>query len=278
MELADKNFFEKIKYLINKIYEDNLFLLSSSISYYSALALAPFILILLAVASLLGQNIQEEIAFRANLTSPVLGSMVKIIFSNVNEGLNFGSISGIIGVVVLLWTASLVFLQFRYSFDLIYGHLTPDEKKSLLEIAKDKVFAMLVVIASGVFVIFSLSLTHLAEYLYGVGTKKSELVKFLFFNFNFIIYFLMFYAIHYFVPSRRPKFKNAGIISFISTLFFVIGNSLLTFYLRKIAVTSIYGAAGSLFVFLIWSYYSSFTMFLSIEVFLYIKQLGKMRK
>jgi len=50
---------------------------------------------------------------------------------------------------------------------------------------------------------------------------------------------------------------------------------LLGVYFRSVASSSIYGAAGSLLVFLIWSYYSSFTLFLSVELFLYFRKTKK---
>lgn len=278
MEIIHKSHSERLKYFVNKIYDDNLFLLSSSISYYSALALAPFVMILLAVASFLKQNIQSEIIQEAYSASPELGTMIKLVFSNVNEGLSLGSISGLIGGIVLLWTASLVFLQFRYSFDVIYGDISAESRKSIWEIVKDKIFAMFIVLAAGLFIILTLSLNHIVGYLYGSNFSKTPIVKFLFFNFNFVIYYLMFLAIHHFIPTRKPKFSNVTMIALLSTVFFIIGNYLLTFYLKNIASGSIYGATGSLFVFLVWSFYSSFTIFLSIEVFLYLKHFRKAHK
>ena len=52
MELIKKKFFTRVKNVAEMVSEDNLFLLSSSISYYSALALAPFALILLSRGSI----------------------------------------------------------------------------------------------------------------------------------------------------------------------------------------------------------------------------------
>lgn len=275
MEIIHKSHSERFKYFVNKIYDDNLFLLSSSISYYSALALAPFVMILLAVASFLKQNIQEGIVREAYMASPELGAMIKLVFNNVNEGLSLGSLPGVIGGVILLWTASLVFLQFRYSFDVIYGDISTESRKSIWEVVKDKLFAMIIVIGAGLFIILSLSLNHIVGYLFGSSFSKAPLIKFLFFNFNFVIYYLMFLAIHHFIPTRKPKFSNVSMIALLSTVFFIIGNFILTFYLKNIASNSIYGATGSLFVFLVWSFYSSFTVFLSIEVFLFLKYFRK---
>jgi membrane protein len=264
-----------MKDLIDKITDDNLFLLSSSVSYYSGLGLAPFLLILLGVASILGQNVQERIVDQTSqYFSPDLGKMIQLIFENVNEGVNLGSISGILGVIILLYTASLVFLQFRYAFDIIYGHHKREVTKSNWESVKERLFAMVVILGGAVLVIISFSLGSIAEYLFGHGLKESGLAKFTLFLVNLMVNVILFTGMHYFTPSRRPKPVSAFKIATFSSFFFMAGNFILATYLKQIAANSVYGAAGSLLVFLVWSYYSSFTIFLSVEVFTYFKKIG----
>ncbi len=260
--------------LVSKISEHNLFLLSSSISYYSALAIAPFLMILLGVAAFLGQNVQEQITMQANSISPEVGKMFVLIFDNVNEGINVGSISGMVGVVVLLWTASLVFLQMRYSFDVIYGYYNPHLFRGVWATVKERLFAMFVVIMAGVFFIFSVSLAAIVEFLFGPGTNENVFYRVLVVLMNFLVYIGMFTGIHYFAPSRKPPPFEALKIAVLTSTFFFLGNFLLASYLKGVAADSIYGATGTLLVFLTWSYYSAFIVFLSVEVFLYLRKRG----
>lgn len=277
MELIEKSKTDKLKDFIFKVYDDNLFLLSSSISYYSALAIAPFILILLGVASFLGGNVRDKVIALSYDFSYDLGQMISLIFANVNEGVNVGSISGLIGVGVLLFTASLVFMQIRFAFDVIYGE--QEDKNTNITIWSfilERLFAMFSVVVAGIFIIISSSLPGLVQYL---GKENENLIYYKGFAFliNFIIYVAMFWFINYFTPSKHPGKREAFKISLLSSFFFIVGNYVLGLYLKSVAVTSIYGAAGTLLVFLIWTYYSSFTMFLSVELFLYLKKLGKIR-
>ncbi|HXH30180.1 MAG TPA: YihY/virulence factor BrkB family protein [Bacteriovoracaceae bacterium] len=263
-----------MKTLVAKVSEHNLFLLSSSISYYSALAIAPFLMILLGVAAFLGQDVQHQITLQANALSPEVGKMFAMIFDNVNEGVNVGSVSGIVGVIVLLSTSSLVFLQMRYSFDVIYGYYNPHLSRPIWEAVKEKLFAMLVVVLAGLFFIFSVSLTAIVEYFFGPGTDENVLYRVLVFAMNFIIYVGMFTGIHYYAPTRRPPLIEALKIAILTSTFFIIGNLLLASYLKGVAADSIYGAAGTLLVFLTWSYYSAFIIFLSVEAFIYLRKKG----
>jgi membrane protein len=269
-----------MKSILAKIEGDNLFLLASSTSYYSALAIAPFLMILLGVSSLVGSNIQHDIVEQATLTiAPEVGKMIELIFKNVNEGVSFASITGIIGVIVLLFTASTVFLQLRFSFDIIYGSMIHSERaRPIWDIVKDRLFAMAIVIMTGVFFIFSFTLTAITNKLImylGDGQKIMTMVALA--CVNFVIYYVMFLGIHFFTPSKKPVLKDASKISFFSAIFFFLGNLIVASYLKRVAADSIYGAAGTLVVFLLWSYYTSFTVFLSVEVFQYLKSINKIK-
>lgn len=274
MELIRKSFRVRLIDLLTKVSDDNLFLLSSSISYYSALAIAPFFLILLGVVSVIGGDYQSKVLKLAGEFSPELGTMVSIIFENVNEGVNFGSISGVIGIVILLFTASLVFMQMRYAFDVIYGYYNFNPKKSILVYVIERLIAMGFVFVAGIFLIVSSSLPGVVRWFFG-HNEQLLLYQTGAFVINFLVYVTMFWAIHYITPSQRPKKRDALRMAIISAIFFIIGNILLGYYFRGVAMSSIYGAAGSLLIFLIWTYYSSFTLFLSAEIYLFFKKIRK---
>ncbi len=275
MELQIKGPAARIKDLCLKVYADNLFLLASSVSYYSAVALAPFLVIILAVASILGGDVQSRITAQAFDFSPQLGRMVAIIFENVHASdgphvYDLGSTSGLIGVGVLLFMASLVFLQIRYALDVIYGHHESRGSVSIWETILEKLFAMLVVIVAGIFLIISSSIPGLLRLLF----PDQDYGATAFFG-NFVVNVLMFWGIHFFTPSRRPGKLRALEMGALSSIFFILGNLLLGIYFRTVATSSIYGAAGTLFIFLVWAYYTSFTLFLSVEIFEF---LGRRRR
>lgn len=271
MELIQKGPATRVKNLVTKIYDDNLFLLSSSVSYYSALGLAPFFLIVLYVATFVGESTQSRIVERAGIVfSPEVGDMIQLIFNNAKEGIDIGSVSGAIGAFVLLFTASLVFLQFRYAFDVIYGFWSTEVTKTFRSEVWERTFAMVAVVIGATLLIASFSLTAFMDEIFG-EFKSFVLIA------NFLLYVFMFMGLHYFTPSKRPRKKHAFKMAVLSSVFFMIGNVLLASYLKKVAADSVYGAAGTLLVFLVWTFYSSFTVFLSVEVFLYLRKIGRIK-
>ena len=276
MELIrHKNFITRAKEIAEKISRDNLFLLSSSISYYSALAIAPFALILLSVASFLGSGMQKDIIHQASVTlSPEMGQMIKMVFDNVNEGVNIGSASSIIGAIVLLSTASLVFLQFRYSFDVIYGYYDPKASKTVKATVLERLFSMFFVLISAVVFIATLLGSGVFLKIFG-GNGNTLWSSLVVLYMNFMVYLGMFTAFHYFVPSRRFSLPDTLKKAVFSSIFFMLGNFLLASYLKTVAADSVYGAAGAFLVFLTWAYYSSFIVFLSVVIFQYLKKIKK---
>lgn len=250
--------------------DDDLFLLSSSVSYYSALGLAPFLLIVLALAGFIGTDARSVIIQHARATfSFEVGEIIRLVFVNADEGLQLSSLSGILGTLLIFFTASLVFTRFRYSFDVIYGYRTEEFKRTTVQSILDNFFAMFFVFCGALLLVASLALMTYVELLFGPGVKEPFIADLAILLANFVLYFIMFTMLHHFAPSVRPPMKDSLKMSFLSTAFFIIGNMLLTGYLKQVAAQSVYGAAGTLLVFLVWAFYSSFTIFLSVEVFLF---------
>lgn len=272
MELVRKNKLTRLKDFLFRLIDHNLFLLSSSISYYSAVAIAPFLMILLALASVIGGEVQSKVTKQASSFSPEFGHMVALIFQNVNEGVDLRSISGLIGVFVLLFTASLVFVQMRYGLDVIYGHHEKKGPISLKKYVVEKLFAMFVVFIAGIFLLISSSLPGILKVIFPEQDYVTTALVL-----NLVVYVVMYYGIHMYTPSFRPRKRDAFKMAILSSVFFIVGNSLLGGYFRHFATSSIYGAAATLLVFLIWTFYSSFTMFLSVEILLYLKKIKKIK-
>lgn len=264
--------FLSIKEFISVINRHNIYSLSSSLSYYAALALAPFLLILLKVGSLLGQDAQDELVFQAGfILGEDVAKIMEIIFSNINEGINLASISGIIGVVVLLLTVSVLFMQLRYSLDYILGDYDPDALKSIKHYVLERLFLMLVVIATAVLFFISIFISNIIKFFAGGDLDSNIMGQIILILLNYFLNVGIFAAIYYFVPSKRPKVIQAIKMGAFTSVFFIIGKILIGQYLENVAGSSVYGAAGSLLLFLVWAYYSSFIFFFSMELFLFLE-------
>ena len=67
------------------------------------------------------------------------------------------------------------------------------------------------------------------------------------------------------LPDAEIAWKDVWIGAFVTAILFAIGNLLIGLYLGSSTVKTAYGAAGSLAVFLLWTYYSAQIVYLGAE-------------
>lgn len=81
-----------------------------------------------------------------------------------------------------------------------------------------------------------------------------------------MVYAGIFTAMHRFLPDVRITWKDGLVGGTITAALFVLGKELLGWYLGQARVASAYGAAGSLFLVLLWVNYSSLILFIGAEL------------
>ena len=145
-----------------------------------------------------------------------------------------------------------------------------------MDSVKEKLFAMFFVLMTAVVFVGSLFASGIFLKIFG-GEGKSLWSTMVILYANFMIYLGMFTAVHHYIPSKKSDILDSLKKAAFSAIFFMLGNFLLAYYLKSVAADSVYGAAGAILVFLTWAYYSSFIIFLSVEVFQYLKRIGTVR-
>jgi len=255
---------ENLKEFTEDIDKHEIFLLAASIAYTTALALAPFVLIILSIASLLGTDMQADLAnqIKANVGEKA-GVAVNEIIKNAKAHPTMSGISGIVAFLVLLISSSAIFSQLRVALDKVNDFKLPKGNSGFKAFIKDKVFSVGLVFGFAFLSIVSLvASTTLSAFVSG---GEGILWKSISFAINFAMFGALFTIIYRFIPSSKQTWKTCLISGFISAFFYLIGKSLITFYLAKASFESSYGAAGSLIAFLAWVYYSSLTLLVSYE-------------
>ena len=73
---------------------------------------------------------------------------------------------------------------------------------------------------------------------------------------SFVLITVLFAAIYKVLPDRALEWRDVLVGAAVTSLLFVIGKSLIGWYLGSSAIGSAYGAAGALIILLFWVYYS----------------------
>jgi membrane protein len=82
---------------------------------------------------------------------------------------------------------------------------------------------------------------------------------------SFVVIGLMFSVIYRLLPDVRLAWRNVWVGAAVTALLFTLGKSLIGLYLGRSATASVYGAAGSFVVILLWIYYSAQVFFFGAE-------------
>lgn len=261
-----RGFFSKERYvhLFAQISKHEVFLLGSSLAYTTALALAPFIIIMISLISMLNFGDQHLLVQEIrDLLGHEAGRVIDDIVKNANQETHFRGLSGLIGFLVLVFSASAIFSQLRTSFDKINEFETPATENGILAFLKQRVFSVGLVLGFIFLLMSSLVVTSAIAALLAHG--EGWLWESLSLTVNFLIFTLLFAAMFRFIPSKGLGWRDSMIAGVSAAIFFLVGKFLIGLYLGRSAVGSAYGAAGSLIALLIWLYYTSLTLLVSYE-------------
>ena len=95
------------KQTVNDFLEDDCLSLAGALAFYTALSLAPLIVILLRIASMLGEGTQERFVGQIQgLVGSQAGQAIKGIIDSADEQPGWGSVAGIISLIVLIFSAT----------------------------------------------------------------------------------------------------------------------------------------------------------------------------
>lgn len=267
--ISAKFFFKR---LFEKIHRDDVLEMSASLAFYSALSLAPLLILLLTFISLIHEAFREELLVQIESVMGLqASSLIREIALKVDKQPEVRDWAGLVGFLTLLFSAGAIFGNLKSSLNKIFEVTKdphPSQGKNLLHnvwaLLKEKLFNMGLVLAFVFISIVSLFISSLLSfYLRGLEALIGQLLNFLI---SLIVFDFLFTAIYFFLPQKRVEKKVALSSGLVTAVLFSLGKSLIGLYIGQSAVASLYGAAGSFVVLLLWVYYSSAVIFLSAEI------------
>lgn len=244
--------------------------LGASIAFYSIFALAPLLVIAIAIA---GAVFGEEAA-RGQIVQQIQGLVGETAARGIESLIQSASRketsvwASIVGFATLLLGASGVFVEMKNAFDTMWKPEKP--ATGLTMMLRARLTAIALVLGFGFLAIVSLLLSALlaglAAYFGGLIPGAEAIAAVLDVALSTAVLTVAFAALIYFLPSAhiRPRAVWAGALT--SAVLFAIGKHLIGLYLGRATVASSYGAAGSFVVVILWVYYSAQILLVGAEV------------
>lgn len=240
--------------------------LAASIAYYVAFSLAPLLVFVIAIAGVIlsEDTVRTQVIaeIRASIGSQA-GELVEGMIESTTRPAE-GIISSVLSLAALLFGAIGAFEQMQAALDTIWGVPAPEAssaKSGILRLIKDKLlsFGMLVIIGFLLLVslVISTVTTAVSTYVLTGFVGAGALLQFLNLVIATLIIAVLFALIYKVLPHTKVPWRDALIGGVVTSVLFTIGRFALGLYLSRSTVTSIYGAAGSFVLILLWIYYSA---------------------
>lgn len=244
---------------------------SAVIAYYAIFSIPGLLVLIIAIAGyFFGKDAVNE-----NIIAQISSTMGADTAASIKEMLLKASTSkssilgSIVSIGVLLVGATGVFVELQKSLNDIW-HVKPMKQNGIWLIVKARLFSFGLIVAIAFLLLVSLvvstGLTALSDII-RVYTSEFTVIIFNIVNFLFslAVISLLFAMMYKILPDAKIEWKHVWVGSLITGLLFTIGKTALAFYFGTADPGSVYGAAGSVILMLLWVSYSSMIVFFGAE-------------
>ncbi|MDF1543171.1 MAG: YihY/virulence factor BrkB family protein [Anaerosomatales bacterium] len=251
---------EIIARTVDEFLEDGAPRLAAALAYYLLIALAPLLIVAATIAGALfaRQEVRDAILGGAYNLFGDAGAVVvnQVLMGVMSANGSSATAVTIFGVAVALFGASAAFGQLQAALNIVWGiRPRPENFRHML---KRRGLAFLMVIVVGILLIgamlvgsgFTRLLGNVLPSFAGMGWLTERAISFL----GAAVLFALIYTL---LPDRRIDWRDTIIGAAVTSALFNVGSVALGFYLGRSSIGSLYGAAGSIAVVLVWLYYTT---------------------
>jgi len=252
-------------------WNDNVPRLGASLSYYTLFALAPILIIAIAIAGFFfgPEAVRGEVVAQIR---GLLGEEGARAVQAMLEGAAKPSDSRVataVGLFTFFLGATGAFLELQTALNGIWRVKPKENGKWWKELLLQRLVSFGLVIAVGFLLLVSLvvsaGLAALNRYMGTMFPAMAEVWNAVNLLVSFGVVTLLFALIYRVLPDVDLIWRDVWLGAVVTAGLFTVGKSLIGLYLGTSGVASAYGAAGSVLVILIWVYYSAQIVLLGAE-------------
>jgi membrane protein len=252
-------------------WEDNCLRLAASLAYYTALSLAPLVLLIVGLVGLVLGREQVASQLEAQLEGlmgPAGRELVTSILTTTSP--QGGTWATVVGPATLMIGATAVFGELQTTMNLIWEvrpASTGGVWAGIWAWLKERLFSLALVFALAFLLLVSLVISAAlagAAALFW-GPEQTLLSRLLELAVSLLVLTLGFALLFKYVPDAEVRWRDVWLGGFVTAVLFSLGKTAIGYYLGQASVGSAYGAAGSMVVLLVWVYYSALIVFFGAE-------------
>ncbi|MFA4827644.1 MAG: YihY/virulence factor BrkB family protein [Thermodesulfovibrionales bacterium] len=245
--------------------------MGAALAYYTLFAIAPLLIIAIAVASL----VFGHEAARGEIVAQIQGLIgregaiaVQGLLKSANDPAR-NLFATMVSIITLVIGATTVFAELQSDLDRIWRVPAPAKANGIWTLLRTHLLSFGLVLGLGFLMLVSLLLSAAIAAFgkwFDVFFKGWEVFIYaLNFSISFVLTTLLFAMIYKFMPRARIAWRDVWIGAAVTAILFEVGKFLIGLYLGKTSMASGFGAAGSLVVLLVWVYFSAQIFLLGAE-------------
>lgn len=276
-----------LKDSINGFIKDDCFSSGAAIAFYAIFSLPSLFVVVWTVAAFFGFSAEDlaEIA-ESQAGVPLMSSFQGNGSSDSTEGQTqqpatateqpavFGGVLGRgVGLAILLFSATGILAQLQYSLNRAWEVAPDPQSGGVMSFLVKRIVSLGLVLVIAFLLLTSLILTTMIDQIivYLQGATPSSVVQAVSRILNeavtFILATALFGAMYKILPDAKMKWRDVLKGAVITSLLFLVGRLVLSWYLRTTDVASGWDqAARSVVVVLVWMYYTSLIVLYGAEV------------
>lgn len=251
----------------SEFFEDRAPRLGAALAFYTTFSVAPLLVISVGVASVFfGENaVQGQLKHELHgLVGEEIASGIQSMIATTTRQGHAGVVSSLLGLAALLFGATGMFVELKDSMNTIWG-VEKRGGQGWWRLIKDQALSFSMTLAIGLLLLASMILSTVLSAMSQWLSIVMPSARITDFCISLFIITLLIMFIFKWLPDAEIRWRDVWLGALVTALLFTLGKYLIGLYLRYAAISSAYGAAGSLVVFLLWTYYSSQILFLGAE-------------
>jgi membrane protein len=229
--------------------------LAAALAYFAAFAIAPLIIVVVAISGLFLHAHRQVLDTVYAAMPPGGGSAVRAIVAATFAQRRHGEIAQIAGWIVFVFAAIGLFGSLQSALNAAWD--LEQRKRSPWRAIADRALTFCMMLVAAFLLLISVVANAVLNAL--SAPKAGD------FALSLVVVWALFTLLFEYLPDTRVAWRDACTGGALTALLFVVGQSVLGWYLGRAAITSAYGAFGSLVVFLLWANYSAQIVLLGAE-------------
>ncbi len=262
-----------LKEVFSEFGEDDCPMMAGAIAYYTTFALPPLMILLVTIAGFIWSPAEVQHAITgeaASLIGPKGTSQIESIISYAHSATGGSIWRTIVGIGAVIVAGTGAFVQLQAALNRAWEVKPDPEASGLRNFLVKRLLSLGMILALGFLLGVSLALSALLSafgtFISGKLGGLSDIVLWLLnLGLSFTLFTLLFAAIFKVMPDAVISWSNVWMGAAVTAALFIAGKFAIGFYLGKSSVGTMFGAAGSLAILLIWIYYSSMLLLIGAE-------------